>query len=281
MDVIETKASLRDALQSIDPTSIVGLAPTMGNLHAGHLKLIKAARAESTVVVATIFVNPLQFGPTEDFESYPRVLEPDARLLQEHQTDLLFAPSMDEMYPSGMTRHTNVSLTHLTGVLCGSNRPGHFDGVATVVSKLFNLIQPQRAYFGEKDWQQLTLIRAMVRDLDFPIRIVGVPTVRSEDGLALSSRNGYLNADERAKAPLLYESLSRIRQSVLGGNSDYSKLESEAIDLLASKGFAPEYVSVREGASLHAASPASTDRRVFGAARLGSARLIDNIPIDE
>ncbi len=253
----------------------------MGNLHTGHLRLIEAARSQSAVVVATIFVNPLQFGPKEDFESYPRVLEQDSKLLREHRTDLLFAPSMEEMYPHGRSPHTNVSLGHLTGFLCGSSRPGHFDGVATVVSKLFNLVQPQRAYFGEKDWQQLTLIRAMVHDLDFPIQIVGVPTARSEDGLALSSRNGYLNAEERAKAHLLYESLNRIRQSVLNGDLDYAKLESDAFERLASEGFAPDYVCVREGASLQAATADSTDRRVFGAAHLGSARLIDNIPIDE
>ena len=252
----------------------------MGNLHAGHLKLVDDARSQCTTVIATIFVNPLQFGPNEDFASYPRMLEEDSDQLRSKGTDLLFAPSEEEMYPRGRTSHTNVTVAHLTSMMCGANRPGHFDGVATVVSKLFNLTQPDIAFFGEKDWQQLTLIRGMAGDLDFPLEVVAVPTVRDRNGLALSSRNSYLSTEEVKKAALLYSTLVGVKEKVLAGDSGYRLLEEEAIAALARSGFVPDYVSIREGSTLRNAVAKSTDRRVFGAAHLGKARLIDNIAID-
>lgn len=280
MDLVTTKEQLREARNAFLTTNIVGLVPTMGGLHEGHLALIDNARSRCSRVIATIFVNPLQFGPSEDFESYPRVLKRDSELLEERGVDLLFAPSVNEMYPNGKEDHTTISLPHLTDLLCGRKRPGHFDGVATVVGKLLNLVQPQLAYFGEKDWQQLTLIRAMVSDLDFPSEVVGVPTFRNAQGLALSSRNSYLSREELKKAPLLYSALTQVRSFVLQGESNYLKLESEAAKSLANAGFHPEYVSVREGKTLCTANASSRDRRVFGAVRLGATRLIDNVAID-
>ena len=280
MELVTTKAQLREARNAVEPSSTLGLVPTMGGLHEGHLSLVDAARSQCSKIVATIFVNPLQFGPSEDFESYPRTLERDSRLLGERGVDFLFAPSENEMYPHGKEDHTVIALPHLTDVLCGRNRPGHFDGVATVVSKLFNLVQPHVAYFGEKDWQQVTLIRAMVGDLDFPIEVVGVPTFRDNRGLALSSRNSYLSQKENQKAPLLHSAMCRIRDLVLRGQENYADLEADAIKSLSSEGFDPDYISVREGRTLRPPNSQSTDRRVFGAARLGETRLIDNLAID-
>lgn len=280
MELVTTKAQLREARNTVDSTSTVGLVPTMGGLHEGHLALIDFARSQCSKVFATIFVNPLQFGPNEDFENYPRVLERDSELLEERGVDFLFAPSVDEMYPNGRDEHTVIALPHLTNVLCGSSRPGHFDGVATVVSKLFHLVQPQVSYFGEKDWQQITLIRAMAYDLDFPTEIVGVPTFRDSRGLALSSRNSYLSQEQNVKAPLLYTALARVRDLVLLGEDNYSQLETDAFQTLADAGFTPEYVSVRESRTLRVANSQSGDRRAFGAARLGETRLIDNLAID-
>lgn len=280
MELATTKTLLRRARNGIDSNNLVGVVPTMGGLHEGHLALVDAARSQCSVVIATVFVNPMQFGPSEDFENYPRVLEDDSRILEQRGVDLLFAPSVDEMYPKGRDHHSVVTLPHLTGVLCGRTRPGHFDGVATVVTKLFNLVQPNTAYFGQKDWQQLTIIRAMVSDLDFPVRIVGVPTVRDSRGLALSSRNNYLNVDEHARASLLYEELARIRDRILQGEVNYAELETQACMNLEDDGFTPEYVSVRESQTLRVADSRSKDRRIFGAAHLGKARLIDNLAID-
>ncbi|MCY3885019.1 MAG: pantoate--beta-alanine ligase [Gammaproteobacteria bacterium] len=280
MELATTKSQLRMARSGIGPNNVVGVVPTMGGLHEGHLALVDAARSECSVVIVTIFVNPMQFGPSEDFENYPRELEDDSRMLVQRGVDLLFAPSVDEMYPNGRDHHSVVMLPHLTGVLCGRNRPGHFDGVATVVSKLFNIVQPNTAYLGQKDWQQLTIIRAMVRDLDFPLRVVGVPTVRDSRGLALSSRNNYLSVDERAKAPLLYTELARLRDRVLQGEVKYTELESQACKALEDDGFTPDYISVRESHTLKVANSHSKNRRVFGAALLGKARLIDNLAID-
>lgn len=252
----------------------------MGGLHEGHLSLVEAARSRCSKVFATIFVNPMQFGPNEDFESYPRVLDRDSKLLEERGVDLLFAPSENEMYPRGKDNHSVIALPHLTNTLCGRNRPGHFDGVATVVSKLFNLVQPHIAYFGEKDWQQVTLIRAMVSDLDFPIEVIGVPTFRDSRGLALSSRNNYLSAKENERAPLLHSIMCRVRDSILQGRDNYADLEANAMKSLSVEGFDPDYISVREGRTLRPPNSQSSDRRVFGAARLGGTRLIDNLAID-
>lgn len=252
----------------------------MGNLHEGHLELARVASDSCGSVIVTIFVNPMQFGPNEDFANYPRMLEKDAELLNKVGTDVLFAPSLDEMYPSGRDFQTKVSVPSLTEVLCGKSRPEHFDGVTTVVSKLFHLTKPQIAFFGEKDWQQLTVIKRMVSDLDFPLRIIGVPTQRADDGLALSSRNGYLNALERKLAPKLNRTLHDLREEIVGGDDDYEKLQQEAMERLSDLGFRPEYVEVRDADDLQVPGERTSNRRVFAAAYVGKARLIDNIPID-
>ena len=252
----------------------------MGNLHEGHLELVRIAKERCASVIVSIFVNPMQFGPEEDFASYPRLLEDDAVLLDQLDIDLIFAPSLDDMYPTGRDAQTKVTVPDLTEVLCGERRPGHFDGVTTVVSKLFNLVQPQLAFFGEKDWQQLTVIRRMVLDLDFPLQIIGVPTQRTTDGLALSSRNSYLNAKELKLAPELNRTLFALRDEVLRGNDNYEQLQAKAQKRLAKLGFQPDYVEVRDGSDLRAPGRRTSNRRVFAAAFLGKARLIDNIPID-
>ena len=263
----------------------VGLVPTMGNLHEGHLELVGACRRQSDVRVASIFVNPTQFGPNEDFANYPRTLDDDLARLDEGQVDVVFNPGVEEMYPTG---HQDVTVTvpDLANTLCGASRPGHFDGVATVVAKLFNIVQPKYAFFGEKDWQQLTVIRAMVRQLDMPIDVVGVPTVRAESGLALSSRNHYLSDAERDQAALLNATLANIKQSIEArrrrdafGNQQYRELEDAAVTALTDGGFDVDYVAVRDAHRLCEPDAASTDLRILAAARLGGARLIDNVGV--
>ena len=280
MELVRTKSNLQLCLSNETFPRPVGLVPTMGNLHEGHLELVRVASERCGFVIVTIFVNPMQFGPNEDFVSYPRMLEKDAELLNKVGTDVLFAPSLDEMYPSGRDSQTKVSVPSLTDVLCGKSRPEHFDGVTTVVSKLFHLTKPQIAFFGEKDWQQLTVIKRMVSDLDFPLRIIGVPTQRADDGLALSSRNGYLNAMERKLAPKLNRTLQDLREEVVSGNDDYEKLQQEAMERLSDLGFRPEYVEVRDADDLQVPGERTSNRRAFAAAYVGKARLIDNIPID-
>ena len=254
----------------------VGLVPTMGNLHEGHLELVRACRQQCDVRVASIFVNPTQFGPNEDFANYPRTLGDDLARLDEAQVDLVFNPRVEEMYPTGQ-QDVTVTVPDLANTLCGASRPGHFDGVATVVTKLFNIIQPKHAYFGEKDWQQLTVIRAMVRQLDMPIDVVGVPTVRAESGLALSSRNHYLSDSERDRAGLLNATLVNIKRAIEAGNQQYGELESHAVTALTDGGFDVDYVAVRDAHRLCEPDSASTDLRILAAARLGGARLIDNV----
>ncbi len=256
------------------------LVPTMGNLHEGHLSLVDRARGLGDRVVVTLFVNPMQFGPGEDFERYPRTFDEDRRLLEARGADLLFAPETAELYPRGHGRTTAVEVPELSSILCGAFRPGHFRGVATVVAKLYNLVRPQAAVFGEKDYQQLVILRRMTEDLNFPVEVVGAPTVREPDGLAMSSRNRYLTAEERARAPLLYRTLRRVVERVREGARDLTAVEAEAMAALAAAGFRPEYVSVRRAADL--APPGPDDRAlvVLAAAHLGSARLIDNIPFE-
>ena len=245
----------------------VGLVPTMGNLHEGHLELVGACRRQCDVRVASIFVNPTQFGPNEDFANYPRTLDDDLARLDEAHVDVVFNPGVEEMYPAGQQGVT-VTVPDLANTLCGASRPGHFDGVATVVAKLFNIVQPKYAFFGEKDWQQLTVIRAMVRQLDMPIDVVGVPTVRAESGLALSSRNHYLSDAERDQAALLNATLANIKQSIEAGNQQYRELEDEAVTALTDGGFDVDYVAVRDAHRLCEPDAASTDLRILAAARL-------------
>ncbi len=259
----------------------VAFVPTMGNLHAGHLGLVEKAREISDRVVASIFVNPLQFGPAEDFDTYPRTLEADTAVLRAQGTDLLFAPAPATMYPLDSRRTTRVEVPDISEILCGEFRPGFFVGVATVVAKLFNLVQPDVAVFGEKDFQQLVIIRRMVTELDWPIEVVGVPTVRETDGLAMSSRNAYLRPEERAVAPRLYAILCDLAERLRGQSGEFQSLEADAMRRLAAAGFRPDYVSVRRRADL--ARPDARDRKlvVLAAAWLGDrARLIDNISIE-
>lgn len=257
----------------------VAFVPTMGNLHAGHLRLVRHARAIADRVVVSVFVNPMQFGPDEDYARYPRTLEADRGALMEADADLLFVPDVEVVYPRDPEQTTRVEVPGMGDILCGASRPGHFTGVTTVVAKLFNLVQPDVAVFGEKDYQQLVIIRRMVEDLSMPIAIEGIDTVREPDGLAMSSRNGYLRAAERAIAPRLYQRLCRLRDQLVAGERDYAALEQTALEALARDGFDPEYVSIRRATDL--APPGSADQalRVLAAARLGSTRLIDNIGI--
>lgn len=257
----------------------VALAPTMGNLHRGHIHLIERAREHAPRTVASIFVNPTQFGPNEDYAGYPRTLDADSRQLEAAGLDLLFAPSVAAIYPRPLEEMTQVSVPILSQVLCGASRPIHFGGVATVVSKLFNLVQPDVALFGEKDWQQLVIIRRMAADLDMPIEIIGIPTVRESDGLAMSSRNGYLSAEERAVAPTLYATLQAMAERWRAGERDYVMLELEAKARLAAAGFRPDYFEFRRADDLQIPKREDTELRIFAAAWLGRARLIDNVPV--
>jgi pantoate--beta-alanine ligase len=251
----------------------------MGNLHAGHLRLIEVARAQADRVVASIFVNPLQFGPNEDFAAYPRTPEADRAVLEEACTDLLFMPDVATMYPRPLADMSRVSVPRLGDLLEGAHRPGHFDGVTTVVARLFNLVQPDVALFGEKDYQQLCIIRRMVEDLGWPIRILSVPTVREADGLAMSSRNRYLNADERKRAPLLASILNDVAERLRAGERDYAALERVAADILDAADFRTDYFSIRRP-DLGIPGPGDARLILLVAAWLGArTRLIDNLPV--
>ena len=255
----------------------IGFAPTMGNLHAGHIQLVREAAALCDEVVVSIFVNPLQFGPGEDFESYPRTLIADKEKLFAEGVPALFAPSVEEVYPGGMARQTQVLVPGLSETLCGADRPGHFRGVATVVAKFFHIVQPDVAVFGEKDYQQLSIIRKMVRDLRMPIDIVGVPTVRAEDGLALSSRNSFLSPAERRAAPLLNQTLQECREAVACGFDNFRELEAHAQLKLIRAGFEPEYVEIRDAGTLREVTASTEEIAILAAAKLGKPRLIDNV----
>lgn len=253
----------------------IAFVPTMGNLHAGHISLVERARALADRVVASVFVNPTQFGPSEDYAAYPRTLEQDAAFLTSAGTDVLFTPTIASIYPYGSTEAW-VDVPSLAGILCGESRPGHFRGVATVVARLFNHVQPDVAVFGEKDWQQLQVIRRMTRDLGFPIEIVGAPTARDADGLALSSRNQYLTAAERERAALLYRQLRAVVASVRQGGSIAAACTTARVELAAA-GYRPDYVEVRHAQSLQPPGADDQELVALGAAWLGRARLIDNI----
>lgn len=282
MDLVSTITELRNRIgTSRARGSRIAFVPTMGNLHPGHLKLVRHARAIADYVVVSIFVNPTQFGPNEDYATYPRTLEQDSAALEEADADLLFAPSVEEVYGSDPDGATFVEVPGLSDILCGEFRPGFFRGVATVVARLFNMVQPDMAVFGEKDYQQLVIIRRMVRDLCMPVEVVGVGTEREADGLALSSRNGYLSTEERARAPQLYRVLREVQLAVEGGARDYIAIERHAMDTLAHAGFRPDYVSIRRQADLALPAPDDPALIVLAAATLGSARLIDNVLISK
>jgi len=254
----------------------IGFVPTMGNLHAGHLSLLAAARYRADRVIASVFVNPLQFGPQEDFARYPRTPTEDARLLDEAQCDLLFAPPVSEIYPDGGTQPTLVSVRGLSEILCGQFRPGHFDGVVTVVAKLFGIVAPDVAVFGEKDYQQFLLIRRMTLDLALPVEVIGAPTVRANDGLALSSRNRYLTSAERARAPAIYQALRAAVARIDAGDRDYAAIQQAGREALERAQMPPDYFSIRNAADLSVPADAS-ELIVLTAARLGRSRLIDNL----
>ncbi len=273
MQLIHSVAELRARLAN---EKAIAFVPTMGNLHEGHIELVRIASQRGSCVVASIFVNPLQFGPNEDFDKYPRTLEADCAKLQ-GLADVVFAPEVSGMYPEKQTIF--VEPPPIASELCGAFRPGHFRGMATVVLKLFNLVQPQVAIFGKKDYQQLAIIRQMVTQFNLPIEIVGAETARAADGLALSSRNQYLSGEERTKAVLLSQILRKTRDSLMAGEAGYAELEKQAIAALAKEGWQVEYVSVRRQADL--GIPAKGERKlvVLAAARLGATRLIDNLEV--
>jgi pantoate--beta-alanine ligase len=258
----------------------IALVPTMGNLHDGHLSLIDLARQHAERVVVSVFVNPTQFEPGGDFENYPRTLAIDKRKLKRANADLLFVPDVDTMYPFGTAGATVVSVPKLRDDLCGAFRPGHFDGVTSVVSRLFGLVLPDVAVFGQKDYQQQLVIRRMVEDLHWPVEIVSGATVREADGLAYSSRNQYLSDDERRIAPALYEVLQKLGRELQAGKREFGELESQATAALVEKGFLPDYVAIRRAANLEAPDRDTDELVILAAARLGSARLIDNLVID-
>ncbi|MDH3947603.1 MAG: pantoate--beta-alanine ligase [Gammaproteobacteria bacterium] len=256
----------------------IAFVPTMGNLHAGHLSLVEKAMEVADRVVLSIFVNPLQFNENSDFEAYPRTLDADMQKLDGYRVDALFAPGENDLYPQGREQVTLVDVPELSTILEGSSRPGHFRGVATVVAKLFNCVLPQVAIFGEKDFQQLLVVQRMVADLNFPIEIIGMPTRREQDGLAMSSRNSRMSTEERQKAPALYRTLRTLCDKILAGEHDFAQLESQAMEQIAAEGMSPEYIRVRSAKDLGTPQIAA-DLVIVAAARLGQTRLIDNIRI--
>ncbi|NNP72898.1 pantoate--beta-alanine ligase [Acinetobacter defluvii] len=277
---MKTETTIQGLSASLNPAraarKIIGFVPTMGNLHEGHLNLVRAARKLCDVVVVSIFVNPIQFGPNEDFDNYPRTLEHDSHLLAEVGCDIVFAPSVEQMYGK-QPRLTNISVSEITNDLCGLQRPGHFDGVAVVVTKLFNIVQPNFAFFGQKDYQQLAVIKQLVRDLNMPIEVIGVPITRAEDGLALSSRNGYLSEQERATAPSIYATLQAAEKQLQNGQS-LDVVLSNIRQQLTEAGFDVDYVEVRTP-MLQKIGQFDQDIVLFVAAKLGKTRLIDNLQV--
>ena len=281
MQTVQDAAALRAAIRGWrGKGQTVGFVPTMGNLHAGHQSLLKLAQARTDRVVASVFVNPTQFGPNEDFERYPRTLTADQTALTDEGCDLLFAPDVTAIYPYGADRSVSLRVPDITAVLEGAHRPGHFDGVATVVCKLFNLVQPDVAVFGQKDYQQLKVIERLVRDLSLPVRVMAAPIFRADDGLALSSRNQYLSSAERARAPVIHDTLRQMRELLRAGHPRQA-IERVATARLQRAGFVPDYAAIRRSEDL--LSPADDERSgliALIAARLGATRLIDNLLLD-
>jgi pantoate--beta-alanine ligase len=276
MQTVKTIADLRALLGDWRRAGdSIAFVPTMGNLHAGHLRLVETARRQAERVVVSIFVNPAQFGAGEDFETYPRTEAEDREKLLLAGADLLFLPEIREMYDPGAK--TVVSVQELSGLHCGAFRPGHFDGVAIVVAKLFNIVQPDSAFFGLKDYQQFVIIRTMVRDLNIPVTLVPVETVREPSGLAMSSRNGYLSESEKVNAAKLYQALCDARKAVSLGRQAYAAIERQARSLLVEAGFKIEYFSICRSFDLAAAAPEDREIVILAAARLGKTRLIDNV----
>lgn len=280
MQIFHHVSSVREALaQERAQGKTIGFVPTMGNLHQAHIELVKIARANCDIVVVSIFVNPLQFGLNEDWDKYPRTYEADIAKLQDAQCDYLFHPDETEIYPNGMAEQTRVVVPSMTDVLCGASRPGHFEGVTTVVTKLFNVVQPDEAVFGIKDFQQLAIIRRMVEDLCMPVKITAGDIFREPDGLAMSSRNLYITPEERPRVNVLNKNLNWVREQILDGNRDFLALEAEAGERIAAAGFNVDYLTVSNSKTLE---PAAHDDRaitVLGAMYTQAARLIDNVSL--
>ncbi|HEY2339496.1 MAG TPA: pantoate--beta-alanine ligase [Steroidobacteraceae bacterium] len=280
MDTVTTIAAVREHVQRWRREGLrIAFVPTMGNLHAGHVSLIEAARRHGERFIASIFVNPMQFGPNEDFAHYPRTPREDERMLSDAGCSLMFMPDVAEIYPHGAERATRIEVPGLSRILDGEFRPGHFEGVSTIVAKLFHIVEPDVAVFGEKDYQQLTVIRRMVADLCMPVKIVGAPTVRDADGLAMSSRNQYLTPAERARAPEIYKALQAAAARVQTGDVDFTSIERAGFHALEGAGFQPDYFSVRQAHDLSPASATARELVILTAARIGKARLIDNVQV--
>ncbi len=275
-----TIAAVREHVQGWRREGLrIAFVPTMGNLHAGHVSLIETARRHGQRFVASIFVNPMQFGPNEDWAHYPRTPREDERMLAEAGCSLMFMPDVAEIYPHGSERATRIEVPGLSRILDGEFRPGHFEGVSTVVAKLFHIVEPDVAVFGEKDFQQLTVIRRMVADLCMPVEIVGAPTVRDADGLAMSSRNQYLTAAERALAPEIFKALQAAAARVQSGDADFASIERAGFHALEGAGFQPDYFSVRQAHDLSPATASARELVILTAARIDKARLIDNVQV--
>jgi pantoate--beta-alanine ligase len=280
MDTVTTIGAVREHVRAWRRQGLrVAFVPTMGNLHAGHVSLIDAARRHGERFVASIFVNPMQFGPNEDFAHYPRTPLEDARMLAAAGCNLMFSPEVREVYPNGAERATRIEVPGLSRILEGEFRPGFFEGVCTVVAQLFHIVEPDVAVFGEKDFQQLTVIRRMVADLCMPVEIIGAPTVRDADGLAMSSRNQYLTAAERALAPTIHATLQTAAQRLAAGDAEFASIERAGVQTLESAGFRPDYFAVRDAANLSAPLAGTRALVALTAARIGKARLIDNLQV--
>ncbi len=280
MIVLHTIKQVRDYVGRMRADQArIAFVPTMGNLHQGHLRLVAEAQKQAEVVVVSIFVNPTQFGVNEDFASYPRTLDQDLEKLRQQGTQAVFTPSVEELYPRGPKLHTQVEVTGISAILCGVTRPTHFAGVATVVNKLLNIVMPDSLYLGKKDFQQLRVVESMVADLDMPVQVFGVDTVREADGLAMSSRNQYLSIQERETAAKIFNLLIYIKDSLVAGDRDFNKLEQQGRDTLEKQGFRPDYVSIRCARDLALAENGEKRLVVLIAAYLGRARLIDNMEV--
>jgi pantoate--beta-alanine ligase len=280
LDTVTTIAAVREHVQAWRREGLrIAFVPTMGNLHPGHVSLIDAARRHGDRFVASIFVNPMQFGPNEDFAHYPRTPTEDERMLAGAGCSVMFIPDVAEIYPHGSERVTRIEVPGLSRILDGEFRPGHFEGVSTIVAKLFHIVEPDVAIFGEKDFQQLTIIRRMVADLCMPIAIIGAPTVRDHDGLAMSSRNQYLTAAERALAPQIYIALEAAAARLRAGDVDFASIERGGFHELETTGFRPDYFCIRKAEDLSAATAQARELVILTAARIGKARLIDNVQV--
>lgn len=275
MRILKSLAELRRWRQQ---QSEVALVPTMGNLHDGHLQLVKTALERCDNVVVSIFVNPMQFGANEDLDSYPRTLEADCQALDALGVSAVFTPQVSDVYPRGLDKQTRIEVPGISDILCGASRPGHFTGVATIVCKLFNMVQPQLAVFGEKDYQQLQVIRLMVQDLSLPVEVLGTATQRETSGLAMSSRNGYLSTEQKQQAAALYRTLEETKAK-LSVNTDFGELEAAAKEKLTQAGFVPDYFSIRNAEDLQKATPEDPEWVILAAAFMGKTRLIDNLRV--